>query len=91
MDLRRNPQLLERLAAEFALGTLRGRARQRFRRWIGEDAGIADTVQDWELRLAPLAAAVAPVQPPARVWRAIEERIGTARSEERRVGKECRL
>ena len=77
MDLRRNPQLLERLAAEFALGTLRGRARQRFRRWIGEDAGIADTVQDWELRLAPLAAAVAPVQPPARVWRAIRERIGS--------------
>ena len=78
MDLHRKPELQQRLAAEFALGTLRGRARQRFRRFMAEDPVLAAAVQDWELRLAPMMAAVAPVQPPARVWRAIEERIGGA-------------
>jgi len=78
MNLDRKPELQQRLAAEFALGTLRGRARQRFRRFMAEDAVLAAAVQDWELRLAPMAAAVAPVQPPARVWRAIQERIGGA-------------
>jgi anti-sigma-K factor RskA len=78
MDLLRKPELQQRLAAEFALGTLRGRARQRFRRFMAEDPVLAAAVQDWELRLAPMAAVVAPVQPPARVWRAIEERIGGA-------------
>ncbi len=78
MNLRRNPDLQQRLAAEFALGTLRGRARQRFRRFMAEDAALAVAVQDWELRLAPMAAAVAPVEPPARVWQAIAERIGGA-------------
>jgi anti-sigma-K factor RskA len=76
MDLRRNADLQGRLAAEFALGTLRGLARRRMRRWIAETPAVANAVQDWELRLAPLALAAAPVQPPARVWRAIEERLG---------------
>lgn len=75
MDLRRKTELQERLAAEFALGTLRGRARERFRRWMAEDAAIGNIAADWQMRLAPMAAAVAPVQPPARVWRAILERL----------------
>jgi len=75
MDLRRKTELQQRLAAEYALGTLRGRARQRFRRWMAEDAAIADAAMQWELRLAPMSAAIAPVRPPERVWRAILERI----------------
>jgi len=80
MDLRGNPDLQQRLAAEFALGTLRGRARRRLQRWIAQESALADAVRDWELRLAPLAAAAIPVQPPARVWRAIEERLEGGRS-----------
>ena len=81
MDLRGNPDLQQRLAAEFALGTLRGRARQRFRRWLTEDPKLASAVRGWELRLAPMAALAAPVQPPARVWRGIEERLGGVRNQ----------
>ena len=80
MDLRGNPDLQQRLAAEFALGTLRGRARRRLQRWIAQEPALADAVRDWELRLAPLAAAAIPVQPPGRVWRAIEERLEGART-----------
>jgi anti-sigma-K factor RskA len=68
--------LQERLAAEYALGTLRGRARARFRRWLREDAASARSVAEWEARLAPLIEAVAEVAPPAHLWRRIERRIG---------------
>ena len=76
MNHRNNPRLQERLAAEYALGTLRGAARARFRRWMREDAALARTVAEWEERLAPMAGAVAPVRPPQRVWDEIQARIG---------------
>ena len=85
MDLRRNPDLQQRLAAEFALGTLRGRARQRLRRWMAQDPALARAVGAWELRFAPLAALTAPVQPPARVWRGIEERLGRAQAQRKGI------
>jgi len=71
-------ELQERLAAEYALGTLRGAARRRFERWMREDASLALTVLRWQSRLAPMAEAVAPVAPPARVWRAIRERLAAS-------------
>jgi anti-sigma-K factor RskA len=78
---RDKPELHERLAAEYALGTLRGRARRRFERWMREDGAIAQAVARWQARVAPLADAVAPVQPPQRVWRAIEEQLGADRQQ----------
>jgi anti-sigma-K factor RskA len=80
MRFRGKPELQERLAAEYVLGTLRGRARQRFERWMREDAAIAQAVARWQERMAPMTTAVAPVTPPQRVWRAIEQRIGADRT-----------
>ena len=65
------------LAAEYVLGTLRGRARQRFEALLAEDPALHAAVQQWEAYLVPLAERVAPVEPPARVWKAIESRIAT--------------
>jgi anti-sigma-K factor RskA len=76
VNYRGKPELQERLAAEYALGTLRGAARARFRRWIRQDAALARLVAEWVARLAPMAEAVAPVQPPQRVWQEIQARIG---------------
>lgn len=76
MRYRDKPVLQDRLAAEYVLGTLRGRARARFQAWLRADAGLRRTVAEWEARLAPLAAGVAAVAPPRRVWRAIEGRTG---------------
>ena len=67
------------LAAEFALGTLRGRARARFEAMMRTDRAIAETAARWEDALGPLAARIAPVEPPLRVWRAIEARIAPQR------------
>lgn len=80
MNCSNKPELRERLAAEYALGTLRGLARARFARALREDAVLARAVAEWEARLAPLADAVPAVQPPARLWRAIEARLPAARA-----------
>ena len=76
MNCQNKPELRERLAAEYALGTLRGRARDRLRRWMREDAALARAVAEWEARLAPLAQTVQPLRAPARVWDGIEARLG---------------
>ena len=76
MKFRGKTELQERLAAEYALGTLRGAARRRLQRWMREDAALAMAVARWEERLAPMAGAVSPVQPPARLWRAIQLQLG---------------
>ena len=65
----------QQLAAAYALGTLRGPARRRFEEMARSDDAIAALIRRWELALAPLASHVAPVEPPARVWRQIESRI----------------
>jgi anti-sigma-K factor RskA len=71
----RDPQLRDALAAEYALGTLQGRARRRFERSLKGDPGLRELVAQWQNRLAPLDALTEPAQPPARVWRAIRERV----------------
>jgi len=80
MDYRRKPELQQRLAAEYVLGTLRGLARARFHRWLLQDAALARVVEEWSARLGPMAQAVPGRRPPARVWRAIEQRLGAMRT-----------
>jgi anti-sigma-K factor RskA len=52
-----NPELRDRLAAEFVLGTLRGRARARFQSLMRYDPALREAVAFWEARLTPLATA----------------------------------
>jgi anti-sigma-K factor RskA len=65
----------QQLAAAYALGTLRGPARRRFERMAREDATLRSLADRWQQHFASLAENVAPVEPPARVWRDIESRI----------------
>jgi anti-sigma-K factor RskA len=71
----RNEPTREALAAEYALGTLQGPARQRFERSLKDDPGLRQLVAQWQTRLAPLDDAARPVPPPPRVWNAIRRRI----------------
>jgi len=80
------PDLAERLAAEHALGTLRGRARARFEAIARADPAVRAIRERWELAFARLAESVPPVEPPARVWAAIEERIAGATPRGVRLG-----
>ncbi len=63
------------IAGEYVLGTLRGPARRRFEAMMRADAALTTIVRQWESGLMPLADRVPAVEPPARVWRAIEARI----------------
>lgn len=74
-----DPKLREMLAGEYVLGTLHGPARRRFERWLEQDAALRRLVDDWEARLTPLAEGVAPIDPPARVWQAVQSRIAPPR------------
>ena len=67
--------LAEALAAQYVTGTLCGRARRRFEALLPVHPTLRAAVQGWQERLMPLAAAVAPVVPPRRVWQAIEARL----------------
>jgi anti-sigma-K factor RskA len=71
-----SPELAHLLAGEYVVGTLRGRARRRFEALMAGDPAVAAIVRRWEAELTPLAEQVAPVEPPARVWREIEARLG---------------
>jgi anti-sigma-K factor RskA len=74
----KNPELRDRLAAEYVIGTLRGRARARFQALLRYDPDLRRIVSDWEARLTPLSAAAREIAPPARLWQAVARRIGGA-------------
>jgi anti-sigma-K factor RskA len=69
-----NRELVDRLAAEYVLGTLRGRARRRFERWLVSPQ-VGAIVKAWEERLAGLEPRLDSVAPPTTVWRGIESRL----------------
>jgi anti-sigma-K factor RskA len=70
-----DPRLRSELAAQYALGTLRGAARRRFERLMREDPTLAALVEEWGLKLGRLAEAGPGVEPPERLWSAIERRL----------------
>ena len=78
MNIRNNPALREKLAAEYVLGTLRGGARRRFERWLAGDSALRTSVADWQDRILPMAEWSQAAVPPARVWNGIERRLGFA-------------
>ena len=71
-----NPKLLDELAAQYALGTLRGGARRRFQRICRQDRTALAAVRRWEDHLVDLAATITPEQPSAAVWQKIQQRLG---------------
>lgn len=74
----RHPQLRELLAAEYALGTLHGRARQRFERFLRDDPALRDLVASWEARFLPRDGQVKRIVPPEAAWRSIQHELGLA-------------
>ncbi|WP_419757787.1 anti-sigma factor [Acidisoma sp.] len=64
------------LAAEYVLGVLEGPEREGAVRRADQDAAFGAAIAEWEERLAPLAAIVPPVTPPAALWQRIEASCG---------------
>ena len=70
-----DPELRDRLAAGYALGTLHGRARKRFERLLADNSSLAELAEDWELRLNLLAESAPAIEPPTQVWNNIAQQI----------------
>lgn len=71
----RDPDTVEKLAAEYVLGTLRGPARHRFQRLAQSRRDVREAIWRWEGRLAGLFPPGAELAPPAAAWAGIEARI----------------
>ena len=80
MNTRNNPELRDKLAAEYVLGTLRGGARRRFEGWLADDTVLRNAVAEWQGRLACLAELGHAVMPPGTVWNGIERRLWSAQA-----------
>ncbi len=70
-----NPEMRGQLAAEYALGTLRGLARARFEKLLRGDATLREEVTFWHERFSEFATRLKPVAPRAVVWTALERTI----------------
>jgi anti-sigma-K factor RskA len=69
------------LAGEFVLGVLDTTQHREAQARVEVDRAFAQRVAEWERRLAPWLADIAPVEPPAQVWARICLRLGWKDSE----------
>ncbi|MFY3385582.1 anti-sigma factor [Paracidovorax sp. MALMAid1276] len=75
MNLSRHPELLDRLAAGYALGTLRGRARRRFEALAREQAPVRAAALVWQARWSGLTELQAAAEPSPQVWTRIHNLV----------------
>lgn len=81
-----SPELREKLAAEYVLGTMPVLVRRRFERLLTDDPELRRAVEDWNGRFDPLDYGAVAQEPPARVWRAIERELMLPRASEAQTG-----
>lgn len=82
MDIHRHPELLDRLAAAHALGTLRGGARRRFEALARERAPVRAAALVWQSRVAGMNELQPPAQAPDAVWTRIENLVRAEREQQ---------
>lgn len=75
MNITRHPELLDRLAAAYALGTLRGGARRRFETLAREHAAVRASALVWQTHWSGLAELQELAQPDAAVWKRIDNLV----------------
>ena len=75
MNLMQHPELLDRVASSYALGTLRGGARRRFEAMAREQAPVRAAALIWQSRLASLNELQPQAQPSAAVWTRIDNLV----------------
>lgn len=76
----RDADLIDALAAEYVLGTLQSRARDRFEALLRDSPAVRAAVWHWESQLGALGSHLRPVEPPMAIWQAIARRIAPPRT-----------
>jgi len=74
-----NGELIEQLSAEYVLGTLQGKARNRFERLIVESFRIRLAVWSWECQLNPLGKFAPEIKAPKQIWPSIRAQLNFSR------------
>ena len=69
-------ELLDALAVDFILGSMKGAARKRFQRLMMANPEVRQTVWRWEQHLNPLAESLPATVPDKAVWQRIQQRLG---------------
>jgi anti-sigma-K factor RskA len=80
------PELRDRLASEYVLGTLHGRARQRFQRLMKDDPALRAAVEFWERQLMPMAAPLSVATPSPELWNRVAARVAPPRGAPEKSG-----
>ena len=73
-----HPALLEKLAAEYVLGTMSLRVRRRFTQHLQNSFAAQRAVMHWHQHLTPLHQTIAPIEPHANLWQAISRQTRPA-------------
>ena len=81
MNLNQHPELLDKLASAYALGTLRGGARRRFETLAREQAPVRAAALIWQSRVAGMNELQTPAQAPDAVWTRIENLVRADREQ----------
>src|SRR5260370_626067 len=93
MNISRHPELLDRLAAAYALGTLRGAARRRFEQLARDQAPVRAAALLWQGRSSALSEMHAPLRPDdpdrVRIHNAPQARKSRAPPARRTSRSEC--
>jgi len=82
MDLMRHPELADRLAAAYGLGSLRGRARRRFEAQARRSPMLRALAIAWQERFAAMTELQREEQPGANVWKRIRLELDRERDGE---------
>ncbi|MBC7683554.1 MAG: anti-sigma factor [Ferruginibacter sp.] len=75
MNLVHHPELLDKLAAGYALGTLRGGARRRFETLAREQAPVRAAALIWQARIGSVAELQTQIVPAPVVWTRIDNLV----------------
>ena len=75
MNLIGNERLLDKLAAEYVLGTMKGGARRRFEALLQQEPQVRRITAQWQDRLHPLAQFSPDVTPSPQLWQSIAGRL----------------
>ncbi|MEO6921521.1 MAG: anti-sigma factor [Collimonas sp.] len=84
MNIQSNPSLVDKLASEYVLGTLRGGARRRFESLLRRHDVLRLAVVEWQDRLYPMAELAPVALPSSAVWPAIEAKLGLSGKPQRK-------
>ncbi len=75
MNIAQHPELLDQLAARYAVGVLRGGARRRLEAHARQSATVRARILLWQERISALMELPSPAHPSPNVWKRIENSL----------------